>query len=438
MLYRFLKFLVAIGIRFYYRKIEIKNHEVLDIHYPCILVSNHPNTLMDAMMIGFVTKQPIYFMAKATLFNSPMKMRLLKSLNMIPINRASDGKTSGVSNQDSFEACYRILEEGKTILIFPEGTSFQELHLRELKPGAARIALETEKRNQGKLGLKILPVGLNYMQAERFRSDVLVKAGSPISVAEFLSEYEEKSSQTARRLTDSLRTKMEQLLINVDVKEEEKLIEELHRILTSKYIKNEEKGVEGEVQRIKSIRDAITEIQLTQPWKLAEIRQLLDELKWKTDKLEIRADFLDRKFRSRMFFRQLIVSIIFLLIGLPIFLFGLIHNIFQYKLTDWIVPKLTKDIEYYAPLAVLFGLVIYPLTYTGFLLLGKSLFDLTFWEQFAYFWSLPLTGLYAFSFYKYLNHIRFKWKFVFLTINNKQTLLELKETKEALRKLLFG
>jgi hypothetical protein len=42
-----------------------------------------------------------------------------------------------------------------------------------------------------------------------------------------LSEYEEKSSQTARRLTDSLRTKMEQLLINVDVKEEEKLIEEL-------------------------------------------------------------------------------------------------------------------------------------------------------------------------------------------------------------------
>ena len=42
-----------------------------------------------------------------------------------------------------------------------------------------------------------------------------------------MSEYEEKSSQTARRLTDSLRTKMEQLLINVDVKEEEKLIEEL-------------------------------------------------------------------------------------------------------------------------------------------------------------------------------------------------------------------
>jgi 1-acyl-sn-glycerol-3-phosphate acyltransferase len=53
-----------------------------------------------------------------------------------------------VSNQDSFDACYRVLEEGKTLVIFPEGTSFLERHLRELKSGTARIGLEVEKRNQ--------------------------------------------------------------------------------------------------------------------------------------------------------------------------------------------------------------------------------------------------------------------------------------------------
>ena len=40
---------------------------------------------------------------------------------MIPINRKIDGEVAGVKNNDSFEACYKLLEEGKTLVIFPEG-----------------------------------------------------------------------------------------------------------------------------------------------------------------------------------------------------------------------------------------------------------------------------------------------------------------------------
>jgi len=169
MLYRFLKLLVGLGIRFYYKEVRVKNKVNLKTEGPLIIIANHPNTLMDAMMLGHVCQQPIHYMAKATLFDSKFKMWLLRSLNMIPINRIGEGRIKGVSNQDSFLACYEMLEKGKTLVVFPEGTSFQERHLRQLKSGTARIALETERRNNNTLGLMVLPIGLNYSQAEKFR-----------------------------------------------------------------------------------------------------------------------------------------------------------------------------------------------------------------------------------------------------------------------------
>jgi 1-acyl-sn-glycerol-3-phosphate acyltransferase len=183
MLYRILKILVSIGLKSYYKEIKILNKKVLSTKGPLIFISNHPNTLMDAMMIGFITKKPVYFMAKGTLFNSKLKLWLLQNLNMIPINRQGETAVKGVKNQDSFEACYQLLESGKTLVIFPEGTSFLERQLRALKTGTARIALEAENRNNGKLGLKVVPLGLNYHKAEKFRSSVLVNVGEPISIS---------------------------------------------------------------------------------------------------------------------------------------------------------------------------------------------------------------------------------------------------------------
>jgi 1-acyl-sn-glycerol-3-phosphate acyltransferase len=438
MLYRLLKIVVTIGIRLYYREIKVLNRKKLNSNGPCIILANHPNTLMDAWVIGNICKQPIHYMAKATLFDSPFKQRILRSLNMIPINRRGEGQIDGVKNTDSFEACYQLLEAGKTLVIFPEGSSHLERKLRELKTGAARIALEAENRNGGKLGLQIIPLGLNYLQADRFRSDILIQVGNPLEVTGYLEDYRQNAGHAAKKLTEQVRIRLEQLLVNSDIKENEKLTEELHTILTSKYIKTEERGVEGEVKLIKQIRDALTEIAVTHPWKLAEIQGLLVQIQWQLNKFEIRADFLDRRFRSRMFFRQILVSIVFLLVGLPLFLFGLIHNVVPYKVTDLLIPKLTREVEYYAPIAVLLGLVLYPLTYVGFVLLAKYGFGLGFWPQLAYFAALPLSGLFAFSFNRYLKHIAFKWKFVFLMVNNKQVMLELQHKKQALRNLLFG
>lgn len=438
MLYQFLRFLVTIGIRFYYKEIKIVNRKNVPENGPCIYIANHPNTLMDAWMIGYASKIPIFFMAKGTLFSSPLKNRILRSLNMIPINRRGEGATKGVSNNDSFEACYQILKEGKCLLIFPEGTSHLERHLRELKSGTARIALEAEKRNGNKLGIKVVPLGLNYLDADRFRSRVLIHVGQAIELTDYHEDFAINQSKTAKKLTEQFRIRLEQVLVNSTEKETELMVDELHDIFQSKYIKQSKRGVQGEIDLLKQIRDKMDEFSIAEPWKISEIKTLLLELKSKLNQFEIRADLLDRRFRLKMFFRQIFVSLIFMIIGLPLFLFGIVHNIFQYKLTDKLVPKLTKDIEYYAPLSVLLGLILYPISYLSFMFLLKYTFELNFWQQISYFALMPITGLLAYSIHAYYKHIAIKWRFMTFLMRRKELVQDLKKQKEQLRTLVFG
>ena len=112
-------------------------------------------------------------------------------------------------------------------------------------------------------------------------------------------------------------------------------------------------------------------------------------------------------------------------------------NLIQFKLTDVLVPKITKDLEYYAPIAVLLGLIMYPLFYTLFYFIGTHYFEFPIYLKVIYLLSMPLSGLYAFSFSKYLDHISYKWKYIFLMINDEKAMLELKEKRDLLRSMIF-
>jgi 1-acyl-sn-glycerol-3-phosphate acyltransferase len=437
MLYYILRLIVSIGIRLFYKQIRVKNREYLDEKGPKIIIANHPNTIMDAWILGYICNRRIYYMAKGTFFTSPLKRWVLNGLGMIPVNRKADGISSGVSNEDSFEACYRILEEGKILVIFPEGSSFQERLLRKLKSGTARIAIQTELRNEGKLGLKIIPIGLNYMHPEKFRSSVLATIGEPISPQPYLEEFKTDSLKAARKLTEKFRIGLSRLLVRSEQSEEEELVEGIVGIISSDYIKSTNKGVEHDVEIMRSVFDQMNLIRISHPWKINEIKMLVESINWQIENLNIKADFLDRKYRSRMFKRQLVQSFFFLIIGFPVFLYGLIHNFFQFKVTDLLVIRLIKEVEYTAPILVLLGLIFYPLVYVAFLMGFNCIFEPEYWMKWVYFCSMPLSGLGAYYYYQYYKHILLKRKFIFLMRKDKTGIETLKSERESLKKLVF-
>src|SRR6185369_4262904 len=106
-----------------------------------------------------------------------------------------------------------VLERGEAVGIFPEGVTYDDSQLKEVKSGAARMALELEHRHAGRLGLKLVPVGLTLSAKELYRSDVLVHFGEPIATAEYLAGYEDRRKECIRNLTAEIERRIQALIV---------------------------------------------------------------------------------------------------------------------------------------------------------------------------------------------------------------------------------
>ena len=437
MLYRLLKGIVWLGIRLFYREVKIVNKHYLNVEGPAIIIANHPNTLMDVWMMGYANHRRVYFMAKATFFSSPFKRKVLNALGMIPINRKSDSAVAGVSNKDSFEACYQLLEGGDILVVFPEGTSYYERKLRELKSGTARIALEVEKRNNGNLGLQIIPIGLNYIDASSYRGKAMIHVGKPFQIEpHFLKTYAESPGKAAKALTEQFRVALSRVFVSLESDELETLAEDIATIVDLRKQRGK-RGVNESISILQRISTKLDEIRLVAPYQLEEVKTLTYEIREGVQQLGVRPDLIDRKYRATLYSRQLIQSVLFMVSTFPLFVFGFIHNFIPYNLIGWLLTKLTKEEEYHAPLAILLGFVLYPLTYAGFIF-GATFFIHDFWLILVYGCSMPVLGIFAHFYLRYWQHIGSKQRFSRMMRRRKENFVELREKKDQLKHLILG
>ncbi len=186
-------------VRLFYRQIGATNAENLPEEGPTILVANHPNGLMDPIVVQLLLKRPVSFLAKSTLFGNPVGRMTMQAFNALPVYRRRDGEDTS-KNAAMFEGCNDTLEQGGAILLFPEGTSHSDPKMRPLKTGAARIALSAMVE-RGIPELTIVPVGLLYEAKEVFRSRVGVAAGEPIAVSDYLAAFEDDERRAVEQLT---------------------------------------------------------------------------------------------------------------------------------------------------------------------------------------------------------------------------------------------
>lgn len=80
-----------------------------------------------------------------------------------------------------YEAVFNRLGNGGCVGIFPEGGSHDRTELLPLKAGLAIMALGALAEDPD-IGLKIVPVGMNYFHAHKFRSRAVVEFGAPYEV----------------------------------------------------------------------------------------------------------------------------------------------------------------------------------------------------------------------------------------------------------------
>lgn len=145
---------------------------------PVLLVANHPNSLVDAVVVAAVARRPVRFLAKAPLFTDRKVGWLVRATGAIPVYRQADDPAQMARNADMFRAVHTALAEGAAIAVFPEGTSHSGPSLVPLRTGAARIALGAAAERGG--SLPILPVGIVLRDKATFRSETHVVVGSAV------------------------------------------------------------------------------------------------------------------------------------------------------------------------------------------------------------------------------------------------------------------
>ncbi|KAG6818143.1 hypothetical protein H0H87_000048 [Tephrocybe sp. NHM501043] len=96
-----------------------------------------------------------------------------------------------VDQQEMYRHVYECLNEGGSIGIFPEGGSHDRTDLLPLKAGVSVMALGA-MANDPNVRVKIVPVGLSYFHAHRFRSRAVVEFGSALDVPpEYVEMFKE-------------------------------------------------------------------------------------------------------------------------------------------------------------------------------------------------------------------------------------------------------
>jgi glycerol-3-phosphate O-acyltransferase / dihydroxyacetone phosphate acyltransferase len=216
MLYRFLAWFLQTITRVFFRQIEVVGLEHVPTTGPVLFAGNHPNSLIDPILIITTCGRKVHFAAKEQLFSGWLMRRLLRGLGAIPIKRRDDHDGSPkqastgahVDNDAAFDAMFGVLGDGGAIGIFPEGLSHDEAHLSRLKTGAARLAIGAAHRTH--TPITIVPCGLTFIHPKRFRSRVLVQYGPALTITDAV----ESSPEQVRVVTDEIGAALRRLTVN--------------------------------------------------------------------------------------------------------------------------------------------------------------------------------------------------------------------------------
>jgi glycerol-3-phosphate O-acyltransferase/dihydroxyacetone phosphate acyltransferase len=200
--------LARLLVHVFFRRVEVEHGERLGSDQPTVLVVNHRNGLVDALLLMAALGRYPRFLGKSTLFRNPLLWPFLKLAGVIPVYRAQDGVSTS-RNSDAFAAAHRLLARGDLVAIFPEGISHDQPALQPLRTGAARIALGAVGDGVG--DVQTVAVALVYDDKQRFRSRALVRVGCPEPATRWEEEYRRDDHSAVRLLTDDLARQLRQV-----------------------------------------------------------------------------------------------------------------------------------------------------------------------------------------------------------------------------------
>jgi len=187
----------------FFSKIKINGQENIPLKDPVIIAPTH-RSRWDAVIVPyavgrFASGRDLHFMVSKNEVTG-FQGWIIRRMGGFPVDT---DRPQLCSVNHSIE----LLKQDKEMLvIFPEGGIFSDRQIHPLKRGVALIALQAET-DKSERRVKILPVGIRYSEPiPKWRAEVTVDIGEPLTVADYLDSSLRKNSQ---KLTTALKESLQ-------------------------------------------------------------------------------------------------------------------------------------------------------------------------------------------------------------------------------------
>ena len=367
--YRLVRGIARFLLWLFYRRIEVVGGDRIPPIGPVIVAPNHHNALVDAMLILATFPRPVRALAKSTLFRHPLVAPFLWLAGSVPVYRRAEAGDDPRRNDEMFSAVVGALRAGEVVLIFPEGRSQPQPTLLPLRTGVARIALRTEEvaaEPGASGGVTILPVGLAYHEPGIFRSaSVVVKIGQPLPLADARALARRDPTQAVRLVTDRLHDAIRAQMVEAEDQHTLDLLVALEHAWWEEAARRGEPVGPPSAGRSLAWRQQVARgaaaLAATEPDRVRDVRRRLEEYRARLDEVGITGEQLGRPYTLKLVTRYIGENLLWLALGLPLALWGIVCHALPYWLTGVAAGLIPSTAEEEATDKMAAGVVLYPL-----------------------------------------------------------------------------
>ncbi|MCQ2975105.1 MAG: 1-acyl-sn-glycerol-3-phosphate acyltransferase [Bacteroidales bacterium] len=427
----------------YYKNIHVIGRENIPAKgTPLIIASNHQNALNDALGVEFAFKDRIVsIFTRADAFNRPIIGTLLRSIYLLPAYRIQfDGVDALKNNFDIFaEAGERILSGG-SVLIFPEALNQDKRWLGEFSLGYLRMAFDAVQKSNFETDIVILPICNHYSNYFKFREDMMIVCGKPISLKPYYELFQTKPRTVQRTVNAEVRKQISEMMLNITDLDNYEAIDYIRETYGKRYCAmcgGDPTYLPDKLQSDKALFSELETIKQNNSELSTEIYNEASTLKKNCKRFKIADENFDIPFRKWEFALRVLGLVTFF----PLFVCASIPNILIFLSPQPLTNKLKAGNGH---MTMFVGGIRFAV---GALLAFPLIYTITYILE-GYFWSwlyatihvvlLPFLGLFAWNYRKFFINLKREWRF---RIKSKRSKNErrgkgLAETIE-LRKRLF-
>lgn len=340
---------------------------------PVLIVANHPNSLMDALVVLKVTGRRVRPLARAPLFDQPIMGHVLRGLGALPVYRRQDDPGQTWRNREVFREVIRALSDGEAVLLFPEGLSHSEPRLAKIKTGAARIALRAEEAAGWGLGLRVVPVGLTYERKHAFRGRAAAVVGEPVVVSDWREQRATDEWAAVEDMTVALRAALEAVTLNLPTREDRELVEaaeRLYRIEKGRVRPRQREALARRLPRLRQFAEGLGWLRASDPARYQRLSASVRTYRTRLALLGVGEGELPERFPMGAVLRYAAVEGALLLVVLPLALAGTLLWAVPYQAPRLSLGLYRPTYEVIATVKLVTSLIAFPLTYALYLALG--------------------------------------------------------------------